>query len=90
MASLGKLSQLWVTPNDHPNTSRVKPNTLTTWLTRINPQAMTLKDCLHTSSTMNVHSHEPLARSFKDKGQKINNLRIVYATVIVKHLLQVK
>ena len=83
MVSLGNLPQLWVIPDDHPDTSRVKPNTLTTRLTRIKPRATSFKDRLHTSSTVNVHSRKPPGRSFKDRGQKINNLRIVYATVTV-------
>ena len=83
MACLGKLPQLWVIPHEYPHTSRVKPNTLTTWLTRIKPRATVFKDCLHSSSTVNVYSREPPARSFKDRGQKINNLIIVYATITV-------
>ena len=84
MVCLGKLPQLWVIPNDHPDTSRVKPNILTTGLTRIKPRATAFKDCLHTSSTVDVHSYDPPTRSFKDKGQKINELRFVYAIVTTK------
>ena len=86
MVSLGKLPQLWVIPNDHLDKSRVKPNILTTGLTRIKPRAMACEDCLHTSSTMVVCSHKPPTRSFKYKILKLNNLRFVYAIVTAKTL----
>ena len=82
MESLGKLPQLWVTPNDHPDTSRVRTQHIDHMA--YSYKATAFEDSLHTSSTVDVRSLEPPARSFKYKGQKMSNLRFVYAIVTAK------
>ena len=77
-----KASQLWVTPNHHLDTSRVRTQHIDH---RAYPyKATDFEDSMHTSSTVDVRSLEPPARSFKYKGQKINNLRFVYAIITAK------
>ena len=88
MVILGKLPQLWVTPNDHPDTSRVRTQHIDH---RAYPyKATAFEDSLHTSSTVDVRSLKPPTKNFKYKGQKMSNLRFVYAIVTEKHMLQVK